>query len=94
MNFPDNVDYGTFYRQAKSKGIKISSKYAGVFVTNSRGRVYFTTSVGGSKERVNLGCFPLTKQGELKAHRTYIEYKSTMPSKSGRVSSKLVDTAC
>lgn len=89
MNFPDNVDYGAFYRQAKAKGIKVSSKYAGVFIHDLKGQsVEFMSSFGGSKGRVILGRFPLNKHGELMAHRRYIAYRESITVKNGRISAK------
>ncbi len=87
MNFPDNVDYGAFYRQAK--GIKVTSKYAGVFVQDRKGQgVEFISSYGGVKVRVILGRFPLDKHGELMAHRTYLAHRESITIKKGSVSIK------
>lgn len=89
MNFPDNVDYGSFYRQAKAKGIKVTSKYAGVFIHDKKGdRVQFVAYYGGTKVRVILGRFPLDKHGELMAHRRYLAHRESITIKQGRVSSK------
>lgn len=95
MNFPDNIDYGAFYRQAKEKGIKVTSKYAGVSVyKRERDKLEFISTFGAGKSRVNLGRFPFNKHGELMAHRRYMEYRSTLNLKQGRVSNKLVNTPC
>lgn len=92
MNFPDNVDYGAFYRQAKAKGIKVSSKYAGVFIHNRKDQgLEFISSFGASKGRVILGRFPLDKHGELMAHRRYLAHRESITIKKGRVSSKEVN---
>lgn len=89
MNFPDNVDYGAFYRQAKSKGIKVTSKYAGVFIHDRKGYVVeFISSFGATKVRVVLGRFPFNKHGELMAHRRYLAYRESITIKKGRVSKK------
>ena len=92
MNFPDNVDYGVFYRQAKAKGIKVSSKYAGVYVHKTKDQgLEFMSSFGGTKDRVILGRFPLDKYGELMAHRRYLAHRESITIKKGRVSSKEVN---
>lgn len=89
MTFPENVDYGAFYRQATAKGIKVKSKYAGVYVASLRRRdVIFTACIRKDGKHIALGYFPLNKHGELMAHRRYMEYKQNS---NGRMPHKFVN---
>lgn len=86
MNFPENVDYGTFYREATKKGIKVTSKYAGVNIASKISRdLTFSVYANVNGKRLMLGYFPFTKHGELMAHRRFVEHLANFPrKKSGK----------
>lgn len=90
MTFPDNVDYGAFYRQATAKGIKMTSKYAGVYVAIGHQKdLFFCSQIREKGKTVTLGTFPFDKYGELMAHRRYMDKKKDLP--NGRKPSKQIE---
>lgn len=67
MVIPENVNYIEFYKAATAKGIKVQSRFPRVYVghRNSRKDICFQVIVKGKQHKT----FPLTKEGELAAHR-------------------------
>ena len=73
MKIPNNVSHKDFWEAAKTKGIKISSKYVGVYLNISqRGGPSWMARVQGSNGK--LLCFkrfPFTEKGEIDAANFY-----------------------
>ena len=75
MTFPENIDYIHFYCEAVKKGIKVSSRYAGVYIQKNRtGRLYFATTSKPLKanDKTKFKLFPFTSLGEKSAHYEYL----------------------
>lgn len=90
MTFPENINYGEFYRQATSKGIKVTSRYAGVYVAVGHQKdLLFCAQIREKGKTITLGHFPFDKYGEIMAHRRYMEKKKDLP--NGRKPSKQIE---
>lgn len=68
MTIPEHVDFGTFYKTAKAKGISVVSRYKGVYIFHTKTRLNFMACV----RHTTIGYFPFTKQGEYAAHQMYL----------------------
>lgn len=92
MIIPEDVNFKEFYLQAISKGIKITSKYAGVSIyLNKNGQLWWTASIriNGNLKAKHLGSFPFTKNGEIEAAEAYSNIRNKIPSKSNYKSKKI-----
>jgi hypothetical protein len=78
---PLGVNFENFYTTANKKGLKIKSRYKGVYCrlnTNKRLHWMAQIRVNGVAKQVY---FPFTEDGERAAHEKYLELKRTIPIK-------------
>jgi hypothetical protein len=78
MKIPENVSHRAFWEAAKVKGIKISSKYVGVYLSiNTNGSPSWMARVQGLNGKLlSFKRFPFTEKGEIDAARFYEMKKS------------------
>jgi hypothetical protein len=77
--FPLNeASWHTFLRKVPP-GVKIQSRYKGVYVNKDGRRVMFMVRYGGKRHMKFIGRFPLTKEGEEQARDAYNAYVATIP---------------
>lgn len=76
MIMPIGVDHGLFYRAAKAKNIRVSSRFRGVHIQSDRGNttISWAAKYQGGKKTVVIGRFPLTAEGEEQARVAYERY--------------------
>jgi hypothetical protein len=76
MQIPSGVKHWDFYKAAKSKGIRISSRFQGVCVNEHgtpRKASWIARYQGGGKS-VLIGRFPFSEEGEERARQAYLQY--------------------
>jgi hypothetical protein len=77
MVIPLGVNHGDFYRSAKSKGVKINSRYKGVSLhkTNCNTDLVWRCNITINKKTQHF-FFPFTEKGEREAHEKYLQLKT------------------
>ena len=72
MKIPDGVNHKTFWEAAKKKGIKISSKYTGVYLNvNTNGSPSWMARTQ-AKGKFKCRRFELSECGEIEASKFYL----------------------
>jgi hypothetical protein len=75
MNIPEGVNWLEFYKTATKQGVKITSRYIGVYCNiNNNGAPSWMARYQGGGKSVFLGRFQFTKEGELAASKKYERY--------------------
>lgn len=70
----NEANWTTFYHKVIKAGGKVRSRYKGVTISTANHRPQFMTRYQGATVDKFLGRFPLTKEGEELAKKTYDEY--------------------
>ncbi len=79
MKIPIGVSHRVFWEEAKKKGVKISSKYTGVYLNiNSNGSPSWMARVQ-EKDNKSYKRFEFTEDGEIEASKYYIRHKKDQP---------------
>lgn len=68
---PDTVDWFKYAIHCHRQGIKLNSRYRGVYISFDWGKPKFIARYNG----VYLGLFPMTAEGELAAATKHAEYR-------------------
>jgi hypothetical protein len=90
MTIPEHVNFTEFYYKATQKGIHVTSRYAGVCVSEDKSRrlLFWKTSFRDNGAQIQI-YFPFTKDGEIKAHKKYLKLAEGRTNQIGRPSKKI-----
>lgn len=74
MIIPTGCNWMEFYKAAKKKGIAITSRFQGIYLSDGNGHPKWMARYQGAGKSVFLGRFPFTEQGEIAARKKYALY--------------------
>lgn len=67
MKLPEGVNPVAFYQQCKAKGIKITSRFPGVYFVIHHGKLVWKASLDHKGKNHSIGYYPFTLAGEREA---------------------------
>jgi hypothetical protein len=79
MKLPEGVNPVAFYQQCKAKGIKITSRFPGVyFVIHHGNKLTWKASLNHKGKNHTIGNFPFTIAGEKEADKAIRELQTQL----------------